>query len=53
MAAQAQFFFYAMLALRSLSTAAAAIVIHGSKLGFGLRCIQQNEDAANMLGVNT
>ena len=24
-----------------------------SKLGFGLRCIQQNEDAANMLGVNT
>ena len=32
---------------------AAAIVIHPSKLGFGLRCIQQNEDAANILGVNT
>ena len=31
----------------------AAIVIHRSKLGFGLRCIQQNEDAASILGVNT
>jgi branched-chain amino acid transport system permease protein len=49
--AQAQFFFYAMLALATL-TIAAAIVIHRSKLGFGLRCIQQNEDAADMLGVN-
>jgi branched-chain amino acid transport system permease protein len=51
-AAQAQFFFYAMLALALLCTAA-AIVIHRSKLGFGLRCIQQNEDAASILGVNT
>jgi branched-chain amino acid transport system permease protein len=51
-AAQAQFFFYAMLALALLCTAS-AIVIHRSKLGFGLRCIQQNEDAASMLGVNT
>ena len=51
-AAQAQFFFYAMLALAVLCTAA-AIVIHRSKLGFGLRCIQQNEDAASILGVNT
>jgi len=50
-AAQAQFFFYAMLALALLCTAA-AIVIHRSKLGFGLRCIQQNEDAASILGVN-
>ena len=49
--AQAQFFFYAMLALAILCTAA-AIIIHRSKLGFGLRCIQQNEDAASMLGVN-
>lgn len=49
--AQAQFFFYAMLALAILCTGA-AIVIHRSKLGFGLRCIQQNEDAANILGVN-
>ena len=51
-AAQAQFFFYAMLALALVCTAA-AIVIHRSKLGFGLRCIQQNEDAASILGVNT
>lgn len=50
--AQAQFFFYAMLAVAVLTTAT-AIVVQGSKLGFGLRCIQQNEDAANILGVNT
>ena len=50
--AQAQFFFYAMLALAILCTGA-AIVIHRSKLGFGLRCIQQNEDAASIMGVNT
>jgi branched-chain amino acid transport system permease protein len=50
-AAQAQFFFYAMLALAVLCTAS-AIIIHRSKLGFGLRCIQQNEDAASILGVN-
>lgn len=49
--AQAMVFFYAMLALAVL-TMAAAIIVHGSKLGFGLRCIQQNEDAANILGVN-
>jgi branched-chain amino acid transport system permease protein len=51
-AAQAQFFFYSTLGLAVLSMAS-AIVIHRSKLGFGLRCIQQNEDAANILGVNT
>jgi branched-chain amino acid transport system permease protein len=51
-AAQAQFFFHAMLALAFLCTATAILVQH-SKLGFGLRCIQQNEDAANILGVNT
>jgi branched-chain amino acid transport system permease protein len=50
-AAGAQIFFYAMLAL-ALACTATAIVIHRSKLGFGLRCIQQNEDAANILGVN-
>jgi branched-chain amino acid transport system permease protein len=50
--AQARFFFYAMLGLAVFCTAF-AILIHRSKLGFGLRCIQQNEDAANMLGVNT
>jgi branched-chain amino acid transport system permease protein len=51
-AAEAQFFFYAMLGLAAVC-AATAIVIHRNKLGFGLRCIQQNEDAANILGVNT
>jgi len=51
-ALEAQFFFYAMLALAVVSMAT-AIVVHGSKLGFGLRCIQQNEDAASILGVNT
>jgi branched-chain amino acid transport system permease protein len=49
--AEAEFFFYSMLVL-ALTCTAAAIVIHRSKLGFGLRCIQQNEDAANILGVN-
>jgi branched-chain amino acid transport system permease protein len=49
--AQAQFFFIVMLALAVAATAT-AIVVQNSKLGFGLRCIQQNEDAANILGVN-
>ena len=49
--AQAQLFYFAMLALAAL-TAAAALIVDRSKLGFGLRCIQQNEDAASILGVN-
>ena len=49
---QAQFFFYSMLALAVL-TVASAIVLHRSKLGFGLRCIQQNESAADIIGINT
>ena len=50
--AQAVFFFYAMLALAALAFAATLFVVR-SRLGFGLRCIQQNESAADMLGVNT
>lgn len=50
--AQAAFFFYAMLGLAAL-TFAAMVATTYSKLGFGLRCIQQNESAADMLGVNT
>jgi branched-chain amino acid transport system permease protein len=50
--AQAAYFFYAMLALAAI-TFAAMLVTTYSKLGFGLRCIQQNESAADMLGVNT
>jgi branched-chain amino acid transport system permease protein len=49
---QADFFYYAMLALTALAFAATILVTH-SKLGFGLRCIKQNESAADMLGVNT
>lgn len=50
-AASAQLFYFAMLGLAALTTAV-AIIVQRSKLGFGLRCIQQNEDAANILGVN-
>jgi len=48
---QARVFFVAMLLLATV-TAAVSIIVHGSKLGFGLRCIQQNEDAAVMLGLD-
>ena len=50
--AQARFFFYAMLLLAA-ATFAAMLLTRYSKLGFGLRCIQQNESAADMLGVDT
>ncbi len=50
--AQAALFFYAMLGIAAL-TFAASLLAANSKLGFGLRCIQQNESAADMLGVNT
>jgi branched-chain amino acid transport system permease protein len=50
--AQALFFFYAMLVIAAL-TFAAQLATVWSKLGFGLRCIQQNEAAADMIGVNT
>lgn len=50
--AQALYFFYAMLGLAVLNFAAMLVATH-SKLGFGLRCIQQNESAADMLGVDT
>ena len=29
------------------------VIVDRSRLGFGLRCIQQNEDAADMVGVNS
>jgi len=50
--AQAAYFYDAMLGLAAL-TFAATMLTANSKLGFGLRCIQQNESAADMLGVNT
>jgi branched-chain amino acid transport system permease protein len=49
---QAQFFYYAMLGVAVLAFAASWRV-KNSRLGFGLRCIHQNESAADMLGVNT
>ena len=51
-AAQARFFYYAMLGLAALAFAA-TLATQFSRLGFGLRCIQQNESAADMLGVDT
>jgi branched-chain amino acid transport system permease protein len=50
--AQARVFYCAMWGLSTLCMVT-ALVVHRSKLGFGLRCIQQNEDAASVLGINT
>ena len=44
-------FLYAMLAVMVAAFVMTWLVERG-RLGFGLRCIQQNEDAANMAGVN-
>ncbi|MDO9562145.1 MAG: branched-chain amino acid ABC transporter permease [Bradyrhizobium sp.] len=50
--ADATFYFYVMWGLL-LGTASMVVVVAGSKLGFGLACIRQNETAANMIGLNT
>ncbi len=44
-------FLYAMLFV-AVAAFITTLIVDKSRLGFGLRCIQQNEDAANMLGVN-
>lgn len=49
---QAQFYLLAMVALAGLSLLA-AVLIDNSKLGVALRCIEQNEDAAQVIGVDT
>ncbi len=49
---QAVYFLAAMLAL-AVVTLLSAAAVHCGRLGFALRCIQQNEDAAVMRGVNT
>lgn len=49
--AQAQFFYHAMLGMLAIAFAA-ALLVHNGKIGFALRCIKQNEDAASILGVN-
>lgn len=50
--AQAKLFYYLMFLLAILTIGTAAYV-NRHRLGFGLRCIKQNEDAANMIGINT
>ncbi len=43
---------YVMLAIMAAAFAA-TIAVQNSRFGFGLRCINQNEDAADMVGVET
>lgn len=50
--AQAKLFFYLMFVLAVL-TIVSAVYVNRHRLGFGLRCIKQNQDAANMIGINT
>ena len=49
---QAQLFYYAMLAVALLALAT-SVILDRSRVGFGLRCIEQNEDAALRLGIHT
>ena len=50
--AVAQTFLAVMIAIM-LTVFAVTILVDRGRLGFGLRCIQQNEDAADMVGVDT
>ncbi|KAA6117358.1 branched-chain amino acid ABC transporter permease [Cupriavidus cauae] len=45
-------FLYAMLAVM-LCAWATTLAVERSRLGFGLRCISQNEEAADMVGIDT
>jgi branched-chain amino acid transport system permease protein len=47
-----QIFLYIMLAI-ALMVFAVTVAVDRSRLGFGFRCIQQNEDAADMVGIDT
>ena len=47
----ARFFLYSMLAVM-VAGLVMTILVDRSRLGFGLRCIKQNEDAADMVGVD-
>ena len=42
----------AVMILIMLAAFLMTVAVDRGRLGFGLRCIQQNEDAANMVGVN-
>jgi branched-chain amino acid transport system permease protein len=48
----ARLYFWAMLGL-AFAAVATGILIPRSKLGWALRCIEQNEDAAIVLGIDT
>ncbi|MBJ3776609.1 branched-chain amino acid ABC transporter permease [Acuticoccus mangrovi] len=48
----AMFFLYVMLGLLAI-VFAITVFVDNHRLGFGLKCIRQNEDAADMVGVNT
>jgi len=50
--ALAIFFFYAMLGLTAVALATTYVVAH-NRIGFALKCIRQNEDAANIVGIDT
>lgn len=50
--AQTRLYYGAMLAAAFIAIASSFLVIRG-RLGWAMRCIEQNEDAATVLGVNT
>jgi branched-chain amino acid transport system permease protein len=45
--------YYAVMLAAAVATVAFAVLIARSRLGWALRCIEQNEDASTVLGVNT
>ena len=49
---QAQLFYFAMFVI-AVAALAATVMLDRSRLGFGLRCIEQNEDAAIRIGIGT
>ncbi len=49
---QARLFYYSV-GLIALLTLAVAAWVRSHRLGFGLNCIKQNENAARMIGINT
>ena len=51
MTAQARLYFFAMFATASFTVGLAALLLR-SRFGCAMRCIEQNEDAAVVLGIN-
>jgi branched-chain amino acid transport system permease protein len=49
---QAQVYYAAMASAAAFTVALAALILR-SRLGWAMRCIEQNEDAATVLGINT